>query len=72
MVGESGNPKEWYEEGVEILLQEEGEKQEWLGRVEEYAEENDIDKVEVLNKVVTAAIDDEGEPNLKFKEISGL
>lgn len=72
MVGKDGNDKDLYEYGIQLLINEDGEAREWENRVQQYAEENDVDEAEVLNKVITAAIDSDGEPDLKFKEISGL
>jgi hypothetical protein len=72
MAGRTGNQKDLYERGILILLEEKGDKQDWFERVEQYAEDNDMDEAEVLNRIVTAAIDEDGDASVAYKGKLGL
>ena len=40
---------------------------EWRGRVQQYADNQDKEPAEVLDDIITSVIDEDGEPNIKFK-----
>ena len=40
---------------------------EWRGRVQQYADSQNKEPAEVLDDIITSVIDEDGEPNIKFK-----
>lgn len=86
MVGNTGNYNTVYEDGVKMIIDSNGEPRnvytmlfetpgdeyEWLYRVKKYAKNNDMDEGEVLESIITNAIEDDGSPRLKFKGKMGL
>ena len=72
MVGENGSPNQVYKQSISLTVDPSGEKQEWLKRIEKYADNNDIEETEVMDTIIKEVIDESGEPDIKFKESIGL
>lgn len=69
---ETGPKKDLYEEGVKLMLDSQGYKYDWLRLIDEYAEDKDMTRLEVLNLIIPQVIDEEGEASIQFKEKLGL
>jgi hypothetical protein len=81
MVGKTGNHNEVYEDGAkmiidsegnsrdlhELMFKEPGEEYEWFSRAKEYAENNDEDIGQVLNKIIVDVLEEDGSAKIKFK-----
>lgn len=86
MVDKDGSPNKVYNNAAKMAIDENGDRRdiydmmytddkkdyEWYKRLRAYADENDEDIGETLNKLVTTVIDENGEPELRFKSSIGL
>lgn len=72
MIGKDGSANEIYMDAVKACIDEDGEEHEWFKRLQSYAEENDEEIGDVLDKIVTMVMDESGEPEVRFKSSIGL
>jgi len=68
MAGKTGNKNEVYERAIKLIIDENGKEHEWLPLLIAYSENTDQDIPDVLNQIIKEIIDDDGEPNIQFKE----
>jgi hypothetical protein len=67
-IDEDGNRTDLYN----MMFDDEGDQLEWYELAKAYAEKNDKDIGEVLNTIITAVMDESGEPEIRFKNSIGL
>lgn len=67
-IGKRKHDNEPYITGIKLLINEEGEKGEWVKTLNKYCDEHNLDGFTVLNKIITQVIDEDGEANIKYKE----
>ena len=67
MVGKNGSANKVYEDAMRSTISKEGDMHEWRGRGQQYADSQDKEPAEVLDDIITSVIDEDGEPNIKFK-----
>lgn len=81
MVGKQGNKNEVYERAIQLLIDSDGDERElgelmvdddgqdedWLVYLRRYCDEQDADMDEVLNHILTTILDEDGEGNIQFK-----
>jgi hypothetical protein len=81
MVGKQGNKNEVYERAIKLMLDGDGDEQElaalmidgegepeqWLKYLRAYADSKDKDPSKVLNAIITQVLDPDGEANVQFK-----
>lgn len=72
MARNSGNKKDIYEQGVQLMLNPHGKEYEWLRVIDKYAENTGLSRSDVLNQVIPQVIDNKGEAEIQFKERLGL
>lgn len=71
-VGKRIRDNQVYINAIEILYAEDGSNQEWIDRLNKYCDKSDVDQQEAMSNIINAVIDEDGEPNIKFKESIGL
>lgn len=68
VIGKSMRQNQVYVNSVELAINKDGSKKEWLCLVEKYSNEHDKDITEVLNKIMTSVIDEDGDANIQFRQ----
>lgn len=67
-LGQRVNKNQVYIDLVKAVYDEDGTYSEWMARIDGYCQDRDRDKIEVLTHIVTEVINEDGEPDIKYKE----
>lgn len=67
-IGNREHQNRAYINAVTLLINEDGDYHEWFRLLSKYCKKSNQDELKVLNQIMSQVLDEDGEPDIKFKQ----